>query len=88
MRPPSRTWTTAAVGFLSLDALLLAYGGIAWGRPPLTVAGGVCAVGALLVVLAWRRYRRILAELDAARREMRREVESIRELLAGRHPND
>jgi hypothetical protein len=85
VKAPSRTLTTAAVGFLWLDALLLGYAGIAWGRPLLTVGGGVCAAGGVLVVLAWRRYRRTLAELDAARWEMRREVESIRELLASRH---
>ena len=45
------------------------------------VSAGACALGSVLVVLGWRRYRRTLAELDAARREIRREVESIRELL-------
>jgi hypothetical protein len=41
----------------------------------------VCGVLAVLVAVAWRRYRRTLAEIEAARREMRHEVESIRELL-------
>ena len=83
MKPPSRTLTTLAVSVLSLDALLLTYGGIAWTRPLLTVGGGACALGSVLVVLGWRRYRRTVAELDDARREIRREVESIRELLHG-----
>jgi len=85
MKPPSRTLTTFAVGFLALDAVLLMYGGIAWSRPPLIVAGGACALGCVLVVLSWRRYRRTLVELDTARREIRREVESIRELLQSHH---
>lgn len=85
MKPPSRTLTTFAVGFLTLDAVLLLYGGLALGRPVLTVGGAVCAVAAVLVVLGWRRYRRTLAELDAARRAMKAEVESIRELLHSRH---
>ena len=85
---PSRTLTTLAVGFLALDALLLLYGGLAWRRPALVIAGAVCALGAVLVVVSWRRYRRTLAELDVARDEMRREVESIRALLQGHHFNN
>lgn len=85
MKPPSRALTTLAVGFLALDALLLVYGGVALRRPVLIVAGGLCGLVALLVVLGWRRYRRTLAELDSARREMRAEVDSIRELLHSRH---
>src|SRR6266702_4718282 len=88
MKPPSRTLTTLAVGFLSLDALLLGYAAIASRRPLLALGGGACALAAALVVLAWRRYRRTLLELDAARREMRREVESIRELLGRHHLNN
>ena len=88
MRAPSRTLTTAAVGFLSLDALLLGYGGLVWGRPALTLAGGVCVVGVVLVLLGWRRYRRTLAELEQVRREMKREVDSLRELLQSHHLNN
>lgn len=82
---PSRALTTLAVGFLLLDALLLAYGGLALGRPLLVVWGGVCLIAAVLVVLGWRRYLRILSDIDRARREMKAEVESIRELLHGKH---
>jgi hypothetical protein len=39
----------------------------------------------LLVVLGWRRYRRVMSDLERARREMRAEVESIRQLLHGKH---
>jgi len=85
---PNRTLTTFAVGFLALDALLLLYGGIEWNRPALTIAGIVCAIGAGVVVWGWRRYRRTIAEIDAARDEMRREVESIRALLQGHHFNN
>ena len=41
----------------------------------------VCAFAAVLVIVAWRRYRQAMADLAAARKEMKREVESIRELL-------
>lgn len=88
MRAPNRTPTTLAVGFLSLDAVLLAYAGITWGRPVLVVAGGVCVLGVGLVVAGWRRYRRTVADLDAARHEIKEEVDSIRELLQGHHLNN
>jgi hypothetical protein len=88
MKPPSRTPTTLAVGFLSLDALLLGYAGLTWGRPLLVGAGAACVLGVVLVVAGWRRYRRTLAELDAARRDMKQEVVSIRDLLQGHHLNN
>jgi hypothetical protein len=61
--------------------LLLTYGGLSLGRPRLVVGGAVCLVVAVLVILGWRRYRRALSELERARREMRAEVESIKDLL-------
>ena len=73
--------TFAAVGFLLLDAYLLFYGAIAFHRMWLGVGGAFCLLLAALVFLAWRRYRRILAELMVARREMRHEVEELRELI-------
>ncbi|HYT03489.1 MAG TPA: hypothetical protein VEM13_01250 [Gemmatimonadales bacterium] len=84
-RPPSRALTTCAVGFLALDALLLAYSGFSLGRPLLVVWAVVCLVGMVLVIIGWRHYRRAMADLDRARREMRAEVESIRDLLHDKH---
>jgi len=84
-RAPSRALTTFAVGFLALDGLLLGYGGLSLHRPPLVVWGAVCFGAAGLVVLGWRRYRRAMADLDRARRELRAEVKSIRDLLHGKH---
>jgi len=81
VKPPSRTLTTAAVGFLLLDAVLFALAAFAVHRPLLLIPSGLCAIAGGLVVLAWRRYRRTLLELEEARREMRREVEALRELL-------
>jgi len=70
----TRAVTVFAVGFLALDAVLFALvNRFLWA--------GVCAVAAVLVVVGWRRYRRAMAELAAARKEMKREVESIRDLL-------
>jgi beta-lactamase regulating signal transducer with metallopeptidase domain len=81
----SRALTTFTVGFLLLDALLLAYSGVALGRRWLVFWGAVCLVAAVLVVIGWRRYRRVVSDLERARREMRAEVESIRQLLQGKH---
>jgi hypothetical protein len=70
----TRIITTCAIGFLTLDAILFALAGrFIWA--------GACAFAAVLVVVAWRRYRRAMADLADARREMKREAESIRELL-------
>ncbi|MGH7607045.1 MAG: hypothetical protein ACREME_06865 [Gemmatimonadales bacterium] len=81
LRPAPRALTTLAVGFLLLDAALFALAAFAGGRPVLLIPAGVCAAATVLVIYAWRRYRRTLAELADARREMKREVESLRALL-------
>ena len=85
MRRAGRATTTAAVGFLTLDALLLGYAGFARQQPWLLVASASCLAGAVLVIAGWRRYQRAMAELDVARREMKREVEEIRDLLFRKH---
>ena len=76
----TRRVTIFAVGFLLLDAALFAVAGrYIWAS--------VCTFGAVLVVIGWRRYRRAMAELAEARREMKQEVESIRALLHTHHRN-
>ncbi len=82
MRPPSRALPTLAVGLLGLDSVLLVYGGLELHRWSLLMGGAVCALGVPVVVLLWRRYR---AAIERARREMRAEVQSIRELLHHHH---
>ena len=85
MKRAGRATTTAAVGFLTLDALLLGYAGFARQQPWLLVAAASCLAGAVLVIAGWRRYQRAMAELDVARREMKREVEALRALLQSKH---
>jgi len=85
MKAPSRALTTLAVGFLSLDAVLFGYLGLALKRLVLLGAAIACAAGAAVVVLAWRRYRRVVAELARARRAMKDEAESLRVLLQSHH---
>ena len=70
----TRAVTVFAVGFLALDAVLFVLvNRFLWAA--------ACAAAAILVVVGWRRYRRAMAELADARKEMKREVESIRDLL-------
>ena len=85
MKRAGRTTTTAAVGFLTLDALLLGYVGVVRPQPWLLVAAAGCLLGAALVIVGWRRYQRVIAELEVARREMKREVDEIRDLLFRKH---
>jgi uncharacterized protein YjiS (DUF1127 family) len=70
----SRMVTTLAVGFLILDALLFA-------MAERFVPAGFCAAAAIVVLIAWRRYRRAMAELADVSREMKQEVESLRSLF-------
>jgi membrane protein implicated in regulation of membrane protease activity len=73
--------TIVTVGFLLLNATLLAWAGVGMRRPWLLALAGAFVAASVLVVLALRRYRRIVAELQDDRREMKRDVESLRELL-------
>ena len=76
----TRAVTIFAVGFLLLDGVLFALvSRFLWAA--------VCAVAAVLVIIGWRRYRRTMQELADARREMKRDVESIRDLLHTHHRN-
>jgi hypothetical protein len=84
---PSRTLTTLAIGVLLLDAALLAYAGVLLDKRSLVLWGGSCAALAVFVALGWRWYRRALTEIDAARREVRGVVQSIRDLLHRHHLN-
>jgi hypothetical protein len=88
MAPRGRAVVTLAVGFLALDAVLFLYAGLSTGRRSLSLAAAVCLGGAFLVVFAWRRYRVAMRELDDARRAMRAEIESIRDLLQSHHLNN
>jgi hypothetical protein len=76
----TRGVTIFAVGFLLLNAVLLAMiDHFFWA--------GVCVVVAGLAVAGWFRFRRVMAELAEARKDMKREVESLRALLHGHHRN-
>ncbi|HXE84425.1 MAG TPA: hypothetical protein VN513_13960 [Gemmatimonadales bacterium] len=70
----TRGVTIFAVGFLLLNAVLLAMiGHLFWA--------GVCVIVAGLAMVGYVRYRRALADLAEARKEMKREVQELRDLL-------
>ena len=76
----SRGVTVFAVGFLLLNAALLFI-------VDRYVLGTIFTVAAVVVVIGWFWYRRIMRELDHDRKEMKREVESLRDLLHTHHLN-
>jgi hypothetical protein len=88
VRAPGRAIATFAAGFLLLDAVLLVWAGVELRRPVYVTGGLACAAGALGVGLLWRRYRRALREVEAGRREMRSQAESLRRLLKEHHLSD
>jgi len=83
--PPGRFLAIFAVAFLLLDAMLLIWLGVALSRGRLVAGGVACLLATGIVVLVWRRYSRTLADLSEQRREMKAEVEAIRDLLRERH---
>jgi hypothetical protein len=84
---PGRTAAIVAIGFLFLDAVLLGIGGAASGRSGLFIGAGICLLLAGAVILLWKRYRRALADIAAARRAMRDEAQSLRDLLRQHSPH-
>ena len=76
----SRGVTIFAVGFLVLNAALL----FIVNR---YIMGSVFTVAAVLVMIGWFWYRRVMRELDQDRKDMQREVESLRDLLHTHHLN-
>ena len=85
-QPPSgRFLAIFTVGFLLLDALLLIWLGVELSRGPLVAGGIACVVAAGVVIMVWRRYRHVLDDISVQRREMKAEVEAIRNLLREKH---
>jgi len=79
--PGRRILTLFAVGCLTLDGVLLVLAGL-WGRRlEYAIGGGLCLLGALLVLHFWKRHRRSLAALAAARRDLRDEARALRDLI-------
>lgn len=77
----SRALTIAAAGFLGFDGAALAGLGLWTDNLTLIVIGAGLFLSSGLVLLAWRRHRRSLDEIDAARRAVRDEAREIAKLL-------
>jgi len=81
MKTPHRTITILAFSLMALNATLLGFGAVAFDQPALFLPATLCAAAAAAVYGAWRWHRRNSADLEAARPELRRELEELRELL-------
>lgn len=78
---PVRAGVVAAVGFLALDAVLLAWAGW-WTHRPALILWGVLLAGLIAVPLRlWRRYRRRMDEVRAARHAMAQEARHLQMAL-------
>lgn len=77
----SRGLTILASAFLAFDGAALVALGWWSGGAALTIGGLACFFAAGLVVLLWSRHRRRLDEIAAARRELREEAQTLRDLL-------
>jgi hypothetical protein len=76
--------TIIAVGFLELDGVLLGLAGLWRHDWALLVPGSGLAIAGGMVLLYWRRHRRRLEEIAAVRREVRGEVQALREMIKQR----
>lgn len=76
-----RLATWVAVVALLLNAVLLGAAGLVAGRPVLIGGAVLIAVAAGVVLLAWRRHQRSLAELAGERQLLREEVLALRSLV-------
>jgi hypothetical protein len=82
-RGANRTLTLLASAFLGFDGAALVVFGI-WSRHPLlALIGAALFVSSGLVLFYWRWHQRQLEEIAAARRALREETASLRELLRG-----
>lgn len=81
------------VGFALLlaDGAALIWLGQLSGNRPMVVIGCVLTLAAALLVVAYRRWLRALDDVDLLRRDLRREVDRLRDAVAaardGRHPD-
>jgi hypothetical protein len=76
-----RGLTLLAAAFLGFDGAALMALGVWSGRWWLVIGGSVLFFGAGLVLLYGRRQQRRLAEIAAARQDLRDETEALRRFL-------
>lgn len=82
--PRTRVLLVVAVGVLLLDAVLLVSAGVWTDRMGLVAGGAASAVVAAGLLLSWRRYLTRLADIDAARHDLKDEVKELGTLTRDR----
>ena len=75
--PRTRVMLVVAVGVLLLDAVLLVSAGVWADRMGLVAAGAAAALVAGVLLFSWRRHLRRLADVDAARNDLKNEVKEL-----------
>jgi len=78
--PQTRVLLVVAVGVLLLDAVLLISAGVWTDRMGLVGGGAVSAVIAAALLLYWRRHLKRLADIDAARLDLKNAVKELGKL--------
>ncbi len=82
--PRTRVILVVAVGVLLLDAVLLVSAGVWTDRMGLAAGGAASAIVAAGLLLSWRRYLKRLADIDAARLDLKNEVKELGTLTRDR----
>lgn len=77
----SRLLAGAAAIVLGFDGAVLVVLGLWFRRPLVAVIGGVLFLAAGVVLATWRAQQRRLAEISAARRELRDEARALNDFL-------
>ena len=80
----SRTLTIITVAFLTFDGAALAGLGFMTGRLVLVPVGLVFFIAAGLIVVYWRRHRRVLQEIGPERRALSEQARALRESVSGK----
>ena len=78
--PRTRVLLVVAVGVLLLDAMLLISAGVWTDRMGLVAGGVASAIIAAVLLLSWRRHLLRLADIEAARHDLKNEVKELGKL--------
>jgi LPXTG-motif cell wall-anchored protein len=83
---PGRALTIIAVGFLALDGVLLGLAGWWTRQINLILAGVVLLLAAVGVLYLWKRQRKRLADITAARAALKAAAGELRGLIGRGNP--
>jgi membrane protein YdbS with pleckstrin-like domain len=83
-RPPKRTMTILAVALLLLDGVLLLLAAFYLKNWGMALLGALLVLMAVGVLLYYRRYAKVLAEVQQAKEALRVELAELRRLVRER----